>query len=246
MKLIPLSGKNGAGKWAIVDDEDYAELSKFKWHFTSHGDAARMDGRQKVKMHRLISKSPHSIPIRHHNGDMLDNRRSNLLANGRSVFGTEIPKSHIPGTKLIPLTKGQFAIVDEEDFSRLSKYNWHLSSSGYAVRRGPKNSLVGMHRFILKIRKKLQGDHINLDRLDNRKSNLRNATPSQNQCNRTSLRGELKGVQKSCRKLSKPYQARIGIKRKLHHLGFFETQDAAVKAYKAAAKKHHGDFARTE
>lgn len=81
MKKIPLT----MGKYALVDDEDYEELSKYKWHYHDAGYATRSiylgkrDGKYKYKkifMHRQILNNPKQTD--HANGDGLDNRRSNL------------------------------------------------------------------------------------------------------------------------------------------------------------------------
>jgi hypothetical protein len=79
MKRIPLT----QGKYAIVDDEDFADLSKRKWCAAKHGNtyyAESWDGalHRNVSMHRLIMSPPHDKVIDHKNRDGLDNRRSNL------------------------------------------------------------------------------------------------------------------------------------------------------------------------
>lgn len=89
--------------------------------------------------------------------------------------------------KKIKLTKGKFAIVDDEDYDELSKFKWYLSS-GYAIRKAKNGedrprSNVCMHRVIMKTPIGYETDHINHDRLDNRRCNLRVCTPSDNQRN---------------------------------------------------------------
>src|SRR5690606_31340831 len=80
--------------------------------------------------------------------------------------------------KLIPLTQGKFAKVDNEDFERVIQYNWYFD--GRYVRN---NSAGHLHRFIMNAPDHLEVDHIWHDELDNRKSELRLATPSQNSGN---------------------------------------------------------------
>src|SRR5689334_16735192 len=93
-------------------------------------------------------------------------------------------------TKLIPLTRGQSAIVDDTDFEWLSQWKWcalptHRKDGYYAVRRTPNSNgkLLFMHKFILGATTN-QGDHINGNKLDNRRDNLRPATRKQNLFNR--------------------------------------------------------------
>lgn len=81
-KQIPLGGKHGKGKFAIVDDEDYEELFKYKWCLDAWGGyAVRFDNRRMrglIKMHREIMKPPDKSHVDHINGNSLDNRRCNL------------------------------------------------------------------------------------------------------------------------------------------------------------------------
>lgn len=89
--------------------------------------------------------------------------------------------------KEIKLTKGQVAIVDDEDFEELNKYKWHATKhrNAFYARRanyGKRPHQVYMHRQILEGVKIV--DHINLNSLDNRRSNLRSVNPSQSCLNR--------------------------------------------------------------
>lgn len=99
--------------------------------------------------------------------------------------------------KVIPLTRGKFTIVDDDDYERLMKHSWawvpptgSQSGEGYAVRKGSKRRgeprTVQMHREILGLKKdeKIMVDHKNINSLDNRKENLRLANIQQNGFNR--------------------------------------------------------------
>lgn len=85
-------------------------------------------------------------------------------------------------------------------------------------------------------------DHRNLDPADNRFANLREATTSQNCCNRRGRPGWLKGT--SWHTAVNKWQATIGANKKKVRLGFFDTQEEAHAAYAAAATLYHGEFAR--
>lgn len=150
----------------------------------------------------------------------------------------------------IKLTKGLYAIVDDEDFEMLNQYKWH-SNVGYAARTikaNPKKTVL-MHRFIINAPKGTCVDHINTNKLDNRKANLRLADKSKNSMNRVvsnySTTG-FKGVHfyKAYKKYKKPYQAYITANKKRINLGYFETAVDAAKAYNEAALIYHGEFAR--
>lgn len=90
--------------------------------------------------------------------------------------------------KQIPLTKGRFAIVDDEDFEELNRYKWYSDHKGYAARNSPyvngKRHVIWMHRVIAGTPAGMETDHINGIKNDNRRSNLRIATTVQNAMNR--------------------------------------------------------------
>jgi len=152
--------------------------------------------------------------------------------------------------KKIHLTQGKVAIVDESDFEHLSKFKWfavecHINKF-YAARKENKKNLY-MHREILGLEgKQVHCDHINGDSLDNRRTNIRACTPSENGRNRTlpsNNTSGFKGV--SHYKNFGKWGARIKIYGKPKHLGIFDDPEKAAKAYDAAAVLIHGEFAKT-
>lgn len=81
----------------------------------------------------------------------------------------------------------QYAIVDDEDYPLLSRFKWYVSTNGYAVWRGVKDGrkqTIRLHRLIAQPEKGLVVDHINRNKLDNRRSNLRCVTQAINSRNR--------------------------------------------------------------
>jgi hypothetical protein len=160
--------------------------------------------------------------------------------------------SPTPEYRTIPLTKGQVAIIDTEDFEHLSKLHWHAAVTGgntfYAARRKKtddgKWSIVYLHRELLGLIKgdRREVDHINHNTLDNRRSNLRIATRQQNVMNTRRLcQPGLKGTFYS--KNAKKWTAQLTVDRKAMHLGYFPTEEAAHSAYCEAAQKYHGEHA---
>lgn len=157
----------------------------------------------------------------------------------------------IGNMKLIPLTKGKFAKVDDEDFDLVNKYKWHLSSNGYAKYAkkldepvGKKTrKIISMHRLILGQDDPMWIDHINHDKTDNRRSNLRRCSAAQNIRNSSTKRfsSAFKGAYKM--EGSDRYFSRISFYGKKIYLGTFGTMTEAAQAYDAAAEHLFGDFA---
>lgn len=148
--------------------------------------------------------------------------------------------------KKVPLTKGKFAIVDDGDFDYLSQWKWWINC-GYAVRAITKNGAkkyIFMHAVICNPPDGYSVDHINRDKLDNRRKNLRVCTTSQNACNIGLSKKNTSGYKGVTRFADKDkWGAQIVINQKHIFLGLFDTKEDAAKAYDDAAKKHHGIFA---
>jgi hypothetical protein len=150
----------------------------------------------------------------------------------------------------VPLTKGKEAIIDAEDAEIVGRHNWCDSGNGYAFTAvrlaNGKRSLLRMHRLIMNPPEGMQIDHIHGNKLDNRKSQLRFATNSQNNHNqgvRANNTSGFKGV--TWHTLQNKWNAKIRLNNKLVHLGSFTTAEAAHQAYCEAANRMHGEFART-
>ena len=152
----------------------------------------------------------------------------------------------------IKLTQGKYALVEVEDFEELSKYKWHAKKSRsncYACRSvklpDGKRKSISMHRWLINPPEGLLVDHKNRISLDNRRSNLRPATPAQNSYNRGKSRrkstSKYKGV--SLLKRTGKWRSAIGFEGRTISLGSFISEKQAALAYDLAAKRYHREFA---
>jgi len=155
--------------------------------------------------------------------------------------------------RIIPLTKGKFAIVDPADYPWLSRYNWHVVTHDgyyYAARRalvseGRSRATVFMNREVLNAPPDRLVDHENHNTLDNRPSNLRLATYVENGRNRRKVKklgksSKYKGV--TFQKATRRWRATIHVTGRSIQLGEFKSERQAAKAYDEAAKKYFGTF----
>lgn len=156
--------------------------------------------------------------------------------------------------KRIPLTKGKHTIVDGSDYEYLNQWKWH-SMKGYAARKdyslGKSNPVyIYMHRLLANTPEGMITDHINGDKLDNRRSNLRQCTKSQNAMNtgiRKDNKSGYKGVHKNHPKAnSKPWKSEIKVNGKRIFLGYFDDAATAARTYQLASIEHHKEFSRHE
>jgi len=152
--------------------------------------------------------------------------------------------------KQIPLTKGKFALVDDEDYKYLNQFKWWAKKGKknfYAVRKNysyKKPKLIRMHREIMNPPENMFIDHINHNGLDNQRKNLRIVTNQQNMMNqqlRKNTSSKFKGVRFF--KLNKLWQSYIGHNQKQIHIGFFKKEIDAAIAYNQKAKELFGSYA---
>ena len=143
--------------------------------------------------------------------------------------------------KEIELTNGYKAIIDDENFKLLNQWKWSYHRIGYAIRK----SNILMHRLIMNCPKNKTIDHINGNKLDNRKINLRICSLSENLKNqklRINNTSGYKGV--SFEKRRNKWRSQIKIGRQVKEIGQFKTAIQAAMAYDLWAKNIYGEYAK--
>lgn len=155
--------------------------------------------------------------------------------------------------KEIQLSKGYVALIDDEDFEYLSQFRWYLKpdKNHFYAHANIKDLSTGkykptlMHRLIMKVNKThMHIDHIDMNGLNNQKSNLRICSNSDNSRNRTKTRDNTSGYKGvHWTQKNKKWRAMIVVNGKTIHLGYFKDLISAAKAYNEAAVKYFGEFA---
>lgn len=148
----------------------------------------------------------------------------------------------------IPLTKGKVTVINHEDYEKIKTYKWHYRDTGYAVcySKGSITSRkqIRMHRLLTDCPEGKEVDHIDGDRLNNCRENLRTCTRSQNMMNKGKPEkgsSRFKGVSWHIR--AGKWRARIKLNGAEIYLGIFKREEDAYNAYKKACHEYHKEFA---
>ncbi len=155
--------------------------------------------------------------------------------------------------KIITLTRGREALIDDQDYEELSKFKWHYvprGKGGYAARGGirinGKQMTYLMHRQIMDTPKGMETDHINGNKSDNRRQNLRICTGHENimayrsKCKNST--SKYRGV--SWYKSRRKWYSAIKFNNKGIFIGYFRIERDAAKAYNKKAQELFGEFAQ--
>jgi len=144
-------------------------------------------------------------------------------------------------------------LIDEQDTDVAGPWKWRVTHNGYVYRNswGAVQVKIYLHRAIMRVThasREVEVDHINHDKLDNRRENLRLCTRSLNNAarlgNRKRKYSDYRGVTYAKSKKTKPWKAQIGYRGKNVNIGRYKTEEEAAKSYDKEARRLFGEFAR--
>ncbi len=149
----------------------------------------------------------------------------------------------------IKLTQGKYTLIDRSDLELVGKFKWHFdSSTGYARRRewdGGRNHTMSIHQIIMNWDGVGEVDHINGDKLDNTRSNLRIITSQQNKWNTglfANSSSGVKGVYPRETKSGIRYDVRLSMNDTAIHVGSFQSLEDAIEAHRVRGIELRGEF----
>lgn len=153
---------------------------------------------------------------------------------------------HPDGITLVFLTRGKVAIIDTVDAEFVLSRNWRADAYGYVITGGGRNKrpTYKLHRILMDAPSGVEVDHINRNKLNNRRCNLRLVTHAENSRNlekRPSNTSGYKGV--TWYKRHQKWRAYIRVNYRQLTIGHYPTPEEAALAYDAAAREHFGEFA---
>jgi hypothetical protein len=146
---------------------------------------------------------------------------------------------------MVALPHGLVTMIDEADWPAVEPLTLYRSSNGYvyySVWQDGRSQPYTLHAFLMDAPAGSHIDHINGDKLDNRRANLRVTTPQINQLNRKALNRNNQSGVRGVGRLGSRWRAQITVNRKNHHLGMFATMEEAIAARRAAELEHYGEL----
>lgn len=232
---IPLHDCRGSVRaYALIDGTDAAHVAAHSWHL-GDGHPRTMIGGKQFLLSRFILGLPrgHRYAVRHLNGDPLDCRRANLHAPSRPL----VIQDSSTTVRLPLFTRHRVAWfrIDRADLPTVAPLPWGLLSGYPACRAKEGADMIYLHRLLMGLRPgdPREVDHINRDRLDNTRANLRITTANQQNVAPRSTTG----VRNVTRTRAGTYKVGIHAGGAHVHIGTFTTLAEADRAAKEARRR---------
>ena len=214
----------------MIDEDDYSRVSPYTCYFATTGNVRiRFENGRSDSLARYITgvtEKNKKVLVR--NGDKRDLRKANLFYGNTY----EYVDGHLEGLCF----DGRRFLIDEDSFSLVKRYVWHVDKNGYVITKH-NGRVLKQHRLIMGVidDHDVEVDHIYHNTLDNRKSQLRICNRSVNCMNRRKSRGNKSGVVGVYWMSSvNRWAAQIRVNKKTYYLGTFEDVESAEAARKNA------------
>jgi len=177
-------------------------------------------------------------------GSTKQNNIATKKAYKRAHMKTILHHPAFSGVWCVELTQGFIALVDSCDIGVIKKHSWSINNTGYARTCINRKNIL-MHRMIMNSAPGDEVDHINGNRTDNRRNNLRHVSRPQNSWNYHKRQIGPSGFRGVCYQANcKKWKAQIRHNIKNYHIGLFDTPKEAAIAYDKEARRLRGAFAR--
>lgn len=226
----------------MIDLEDLDKVKKYSWRFQNNMIYTNLARNKPCGLNRYvldidIEKDKRHVFFKNHNS--LDYRKINLYCGNNYILIDDVYK--------VLCYSGDYFLIDKQDKDLVSGYIWHIDKNGYAITKDKAtHKVIKLHRLLLGINNEssiVEVDHINRNKIDNRRSNLRIANRSQNCINRDVSKNNKSGkVGVYQIKESGKWIAQITNNNVRHYLGCFDNIEDAIQARKNAEIKYHKDF----
>ena len=245
-------------EWKVIKEYPQYEISKdgevrktdtkkiLKQRISTRGDLVVRIGRNDTLVSRLLGltfiPNPYNYNlVFHKDKNKLNNSLDNL------VWKTDKNRYEIKDNYVIgyDINDNKF-YIDLDDYERVSAYQWHKDDTEYFISsKTKKHNAIRLHNFIMNEK---YIDHINRDKSDNRKNNLRVASISENNRNRSKGKNNSSGFigiskGKYSKKWGESWRVSIVVNKKRISLGTYHNLEEALKVRLKAEKKYFGDFA---
>lgn len=228
-RFIDLTGKKFGRLTVIKRSEDY--VSPKGVHMVQWLCLCECGNKVVVSSHSLVSEHTKSC------GCLQKEVASNTCTNRKKHNKYDLSREFGLGFT----SKGEEFYFDLEDYDKIKDYYWRMNDRGYIV---TTSKSISMHRLITNPHDGMVVDHINHNKYDNRKNNLRVYYQKENTRNSSIAKNNTSGVTGVCFVSSKnKWLAYIKVNYKFINLGYFDTFEEAVSTRKEAEEKYFGEFA---
>lgn len=216
-----------------VDKSDYYRIKEYTWRRQSNHIYTNIDRKCVALSHFLINNSSKRVLFK--NKGSYDYRRKNLFIGNIYIEYADYYK--------VFCYNDNYFYISKCDYDLVKNYTWHLDKGGYVITKDDNGKVVKCHRLIMGISDRdMEVDHLNRQRNDNRRENLRLASRSLNCFNQRKSKYNKSGtVGVYFLKSSNQWVADITCKGRRYYLGLYKNKEDAIKKRKLYEMKLYGE-----